>query len=301
MLRCMPIGPSLFTVAMSVIFAVASSVAQTRVEATEPGVRHAVILVGLPGDDEHAEQFATIVDAWHAWLTDGLGFAPHNILTLQDQEGDAAATKENISRKLEQRFTEIKLADTLWVFVLGHADDSSRRVPLHLPGPDLNDMEFAELFAGVECHEQLFWFDGILFQSFPAPLSRKGRIVVTATASDEGQNETEFPAALADVTRKHANELDQDQSRIVSLAEVFLAVVAEVKARYAADGRLATEHAQLDDNGDGQGTEAEKLSFTEPPPDSPKSLRNDGAVAAQVRLPWNTRQEPVEIQNKENR
>jgi len=64
--------------------------------------------------------------------------------------------------------------------------------------------------------------------------------------------------------------------------------VAEVESRYAADKRVATEHAQLDDDGDGRGTEAAELSFTAPASDTLPSLRRDGAAAARVQLPWKT-------------
>jgi hypothetical protein len=256
-----------------------------------------VILVGLPGDEEHAQRFSAMIDVWRSWLTEDLEFSPQDILTLQDREGDAAATKENVSRRLRELFVEIESGDTLWVLVLGHADDDGRRARLHLPGPDINDMEFAELFAGVECREQVFWLTHTCSSHFLRPLSRKSRIVITATAPDEGQNETEFPEALADVVRQNANELDRDQNGDVSLAELFMAVATEVESRYAADQRVATEHAQLDDDGDGRGTEAEELSFTAPASDTPQSLRRDGSVAAQVHLSWRTSQEPSRTEN----
>jgi len=284
----MSIVPSLSAAVMSLIAVTASPAAQMPATAAEPGTRRAVILVGLPGDEEHAQRFTTIVDAWRLWLTDSLGFSSQDILTLQDLEGDAAATKENIARRLKELFSHIESQDTLWVLVLGHADENDRRVRLHLPGPDINDMEFAELFAGVECREQVFLLTHTCSSHFLRPLSRKGRIVITATAPDEGQNETEFPAALASVARKDPRELDRDENGVVSLAELFVAMVAEVESRYAADKRVATEHAQLDDDGDGQGTEAAELSFTAPASDTPQSLRRDGAAAAQVQLPWNT-------------
>jgi hypothetical protein len=65
---------------------------------------------------------------------------------------------------------------------------------------------------------------------------------------------------------------------------LFVAVAAEVTSRYAADKRVPTEHAQLDDNGDGRGTEAEELSFTAQAGDTPPSLRRDGAMAARIFL-----------------
>jgi hypothetical protein len=145
-------------------------------------------------------------------------------------------------------------------------------------------MEFAEWFAGVKCREQVFWMTNTCSSHFLRSLSRKGRIVIAASAPDEGQNETEFPEVLADIAGKDAKELDKDEDDDTSLAELFVAVTTEVTARYSADKRVPTEHAQLDDNGDGRGTEADELSFNEQASDTPQSLRRDGAVAARVFL-----------------
>jgi hypothetical protein len=52
-----------------------------------------------------------------------------------------------------------------------------------------------------------------------------------------------------------AADLDKDDQ--VSLLEAWLLAAARVREFYAQEGRLATEHALLDDNGDGLGTPAE--------------------------------------------
>jgi hypothetical protein len=261
-----------------------SPAAQDAGDENAAGVRRAVILIGLPGDEEHDTRFSVIAEAWRTWLTASMGFSPENVLILQGREGDAAATKENVTRQAKELGAESESDDALWVFVLAHADEDGRRARLHLPGPDVSDMEFAEWFAGVKCREQVFWLTHTCSSHFLRPLSRKGRVVITASAPDEGQNETEFPEALADITGKDAQELDKDEDGEVSLAELFVAVATEVTSRYAADKRVPTEHAQLDDNGDGRGTEADELTFTAQASDTPQSLRRDGAMAAKIYL-----------------
>jgi hypothetical protein len=114
--------------------------------------------------------------------------------------------------------------------------------------------------------------------------------VVTATATDGEVNETEFPQALATVAGKPTAAIDKDGDGRVSLAELFVAFTAEVDARFAADERAPTEHAQLDDDGDGRGTEAGDLadpaSLAQFGDDVPLSLRRDGLLAARTYLPW---------------
>jgi hypothetical protein len=178
-----------------------STAAQDAGDDNAPGVQRAVILIGLPGDEEHEVEFSAIARAWRSWLTANLGFSPTNVLTLQGREGEAAATKENVARRTRRTLgPRPNQDDALWVFVLAHADEDGRRARLHLPGPDASDMEFAEWFAGVKCREQVFWLTHTCSSHFLRPLSRKGRIVIAASAPDEGQNETEFPEALADTS-----------------------------------------------------------------------------------------------------
>jgi hypothetical protein len=61
--------------------------------------------------------------------------------------------------------------------------------------------------------------------------------------------------------------------------------------RYAADENLPTEHARLDDNGDGHGSELQddylppELGGTEKPrPPRPIGPRDDGALASRIRV-----------------
>jgi hypothetical protein len=119
--------------------------------------------------------------------------------------------------------------------------------------------------------------------------------VIAATAADDESNETEFPEALATVVKRPVERLDANGDRRVSIAELFTAVTAEVLARFAGDSRFPTEHAQLDDNGDGKGTEklgenegADPSKATDPkanPPVKPANAKIDGDLARQTFLP----------------
>src|SRR5262249_23313140 len=93
-----------------------------------------------------------------------------------------------------------------------------------------------------------------------------------ATLADAEFNETEFPQALATVVKK----LDPKKVQSVSVLELYRRTVAEVEARFAADKRVPTEHAQLDDNGHGLGTEepiVEESGEKKPPADGQLAAR----------------------------
>src|SRR6185436_19095304 len=90
---------------------------------------------------------------------------------------------------------------------------------------------------------------------FLAQLSGTNRVVITATRSGHEQNFTRFGQYLAEAIGDPQTDLDKDGS--VSLLEAFLTASRRTAEFYRVEGRLATEHALLDDNGDGFGTPAE--------------------------------------------
>ena len=258
----------------------------------------ALIVVGLPGDDEHSASFLELARTYRQWLTGSLGFPEEAVHVLfgagEPSIKAGAATREAIAAEAATLRAALAQESRLWVIVLGHANERSGHTFLHLPGPDLRDDELAKLFAGIACREQVFWITTSASGGFLAALSAKERIVITATTADQESNETEFPHALGEVCRKSAADLDQDKDGKVSVWEVFLGLGTLVDARFAADERTPTEHALLDDNGDQTGTErfdrGEGKDDTKPQAEpkakaEPKSRVADGELARKTFLP----------------
>src|SRR5690606_18357003 len=77
---------------------------------------------------------------------------------------------------------------------------------------------------------------------------------------------------------------DLDKDGQVSLLEAFLMASRETTDFYEGDNRLVTEHALLDDNGDGRGTRAQGFDGTRPVRDAESGQMLDGYVARQWRL-----------------
>jgi hypothetical protein len=242
----------------------------------------ALIVAGIVGDDEHELLVSGTLKEWHAWLTGPMQFEPDAVRVLYDEFApgepwNGAATREAIEREVAEIKAALGPDDRLWVFLLGHANYDRRHAYLHLHGADMNESEFAKLFADVTCREQVFWLTTPAAGWMLPAFSAEGRVVISATARDNEFNETEFPHALTTAFQRSIAELDADGSGAVTLVELFERTVAEVAARFEADGRIATEHAQLDDDGDGVGSE-------KPRADDEKGNR-DGALAAKLVLP----------------
>jgi hypothetical protein len=226
--------------------------------ADERSSSRALILVGLPGDKEHEKLFADTAQAWKAWLIGPLGLDPAQVVLLHgfkelDGKPVHPHTRADVERALDEWKRSLKPTDRVWVFLLGHANDDGKHAWFHLPGPDVREDQLAKLFAGIPCREQVFWVTTPAAGRFQQALSTKGRIVAAASRTEE-DNETEFPQALSAVMQRPAAALDANHDGKVSVLEFYTAVVAEVQARYKANNRMATEHAQLDDRGDAART-----------------------------------------------
>jgi hypothetical protein len=100
---------------------------------------------------------------------------------------------------------------------------------------------------------------------FVASLSRKNRVILTATRSSGEKNETVFAGYFVAAFAAEGGDADKDGK--VSLLEAFEYARREVARFYETEHRIQTEHALLDDNGDGEGSR------------EPNPAAGDGALA----------------------
>ena len=242
-----------------------------------PGVRRALIVCGHPGDDEHRTLYAELIEKLRAALVGQYGFAPEDVAVhfgddmevAPPIEGAAASTQEAIKAGVERLRDQLQPADTLWVVVVGHAHFDGRKAFLNLPGqpgqPDPTAEEFGKLFEGLAAREQVFFMTTSLGGFFIKPLSVKGRIVIAATEADLELNETLFPRALADVLAEPPadNDFDVNGDALVSIYDLYIVLARNVAQRYIDEMAVQTEHAQLDDTGDGAGSEVQLDYLTE--------------------------------------
>jgi hypothetical protein len=263
------------------------------------GQRWAVILVGIPGDDAHAVLFRKTADAWQEWLISSLQFPAGQVLRLPAAPTEGQADKDPAAVPLTAATIRTTFADlsgklgpddTLWVFTLGHGNYDGKRAWFHVAGRDPSHEDFGRWLSEVRCREQVIWLTHANSGWFVKPLSKPGRIVIAATAADDESNETEFPQALATVISRPLKTLDADEDGRLSVAELFSAVVQEIANRFQSDKRLPTEHAQLDDDGDGKGSEdltppAKTDNTDAAPTPQPATAPRDGDLARKTFIP----------------
>jgi hypothetical protein len=264
-----------------------------------PRQRHALIICGHPGDAEHVKSFTDTVRKLGAGLAKTAGIPPgrQHILFGADRPKElpgatGPATREAVAEKVAEVRKALRPEDGLWVICLGHCHHDGRKAWWNLPGPDMNAAEFGKLFANLDCREQVFFMTTSLSGYFVAPLARRGRVVIAATEADAETNETTFPAVLAQFLESGLNpaEHDVDKDGRLSLFDLYVVVAKEIAQNYAGAEQLATEHQQIDDDGDGIGHEPQNAYLPEEQGGTPAGKKKkgppprDGLLAARILL-----------------
>lgn len=234
-----------------------------------------IVVVGSPGTDEYAGEFSTWATRWrHAALQGQWTFH------LLESDSDVEPTLE----ALEGKFAELEQASDrpLWLVFIGHGTFDGRSAKFALPGPDL------------EPEPLRVWLDSLvrptavmLCFSASAPflpaLSDPRRILISATNSGNEVNYSRFGGHLAEAIGSSQADLDKDEQ--TSLLEAFLYASRKTQEFYETEGRLLTEHAVLDDNGDGRPVPPEGFSGVRPVNrDDPRGRLPDGLLAHQWHL-----------------
>jgi hypothetical protein len=232
-----------------------------------------LIVSGLGGDAHYSRVFYE----WGASLADAaskLGVPGTNIFFLSENPaGDrrvaGAPTRDEIRRILSALGGRAGRGSALWVVLIGHGSD--RGEPrLSLPGPDLSARELDSMLGAFSEWKVAVINTTSASGGFLPVLSRAGRVVITATRSGFEQNQTIFPKFFVEAFAGSGADLNKDGK--VSLLEAFVYARNGVRRYYEADQRLLTEHAMLDDSGDGTGTY------------EPSEFEGDGALAARMFL-----------------
>jgi hypothetical protein len=204
-----------------------------------------IVVVGVAGDEAYAPVFAGEVAGWTQAARRGHAAC----LVIGQEPAGAASDRDRLRQALA---VEAKDGPgRLWLVLIGHGTFDGREAKFNLRGPDVSASELALWLQPF--HRPLAVIDT---SSSSAPflnkLSAPGRVVITATRSGEEHNYARFGQYLAEAIGDPQSDLDRDGE--VSLLEAFLAASGRLAEFYQTEGRLATEHPLLDDNGDGLGT-----------------------------------------------
>lgn len=239
---------------------------------TRPAV---LVIVGAGGTPEYVTRFAAWAKLWEqACAKSNAAFMSVGL--------EEAGTSSDLAR-IQQVLTDPSAETTapLWLVLIGHGTFDGRTAKFNLRGPDLSASDLSEWLKPLR--RPIAVIDSTSSSApFLKELSSPGRIIITATKSGFEQNYARFGQYFATAIVDPNADLDKDGQ--TSLLEAFLSASHATGQFYAGAGRLATEHALLDDNGDGLGTPAEWFRGIRPVQRARDGAALDGYRAHQLHL-----------------
>ena len=218
--------------------------------------KFAVIINGAGGEPEYAKQFEQWTTELSTVLSNRYGFDSKQIKILTEKPSDAntgKATAEDVKRTFASLKSQLDANNILFVFLIGHGSFDGKESKFNLVGPDLSASEYNVLLSSLPSRRVVVFNMASASGEFVKSLAAKGRIVVTATRNGQETNATRFPGFF--IAALNANDADTDQDGHTSVLEAFVYANRLTGDFYKRAGRLATEHAMFDDNGDGVGRE----------------------------------------------
>jgi hypothetical protein len=259
-----------------------------------------VLVMGAPGAAEFEEQFQRWSVSWEQAAKESgaalvkIGFedsftAASASLSTNGNDLEVELAVRPVVNELEdrERLRTILREETekgggeLWLVLIGHGTFDGRQAKFNLRGPDFSAAELAQWLQ--DARRPLVVINCASSSGpFINALSGSGRVIITATKSGYEQNFARFGKFLSEAILNPEADLDKDGQ--VSILEAFLTASRELKDFYEAEGRLATEHPLLDDNGDGLGTPGDWFRGIRPVKKPSEGGAPDGLRAHQFHL-----------------
>jgi hypothetical protein len=251
------------------------------VAASGEGRPSLLLVVGAGGLPDYEARFAQWAEQWRA----AAAKAGADVIEIGRTNDAGTSDRDRLRATLSQQATAN--LEPLWIVLIGHGTYDRREAKFNLRGPDVTDVELAGWLAQVKRPLAV-----INCASASGPfinrLSGANRVIITATRSGDEQNFARFGRYIAEAIADPRSDLDKDGQ--VSLLEAYLTASSRVAESYRDQSQLATEHALLDDNGDGLGTPADWFRGTHATRRAKDGAPLDGARAAQFCLLPGTRE-----------
>lgn len=239
---------------------------------------HLLVISGLSGERSFATSFATsagtlLGTARTRWQVPA---AQATWLAESAEAGDARdvrglATREGIAAAFDTITARSAAGDLVLVVLIGHGSGEGPDSRLSVPGPDPTAADYRRWLDRLAGRRVAFVNGASASGDFLPVLSAPDRVVITATRSATERNATTFLTHF--VHGIASDEADANRDGQLTLLEAYDYARRAVDEAYTADNRLLTEHAQLDDVGDGTGTA-----------DTSVPEATDGRVAARIIL-----------------
>jgi len=219
---------------------------------------HALIVASASGEEQFKEQFWDWGTRLQRALTDQMHVPKEDVLFLFEDPAKGAplvfgkSTKSELMRAAEKLDADSKEGDLVFIVLLGHGSSDGNNYKFNLVGPDATAADLEQLLGRFSRQ------DVVLVAATPSSggltrtLAGKNRVIMTATKSELENNQTVFGGYLVEAFENRAG--DADKNGRVSMLEAYLYSRKKVEDWYEERQKLATEHPQLDDDGNGRAS-----------------------------------------------
>jgi hypothetical protein len=241
--------------------------------------RSILIVIGAAGEEDFGKTFRESAERWRTALpADDLLILDGSIADKDDAKEHRQQILDWCSKTAPQANETLALQER-WLVLIGHGTHDRNSSKFNLKGPDITAEAIAKAMSVVKA--KWLVIDGSSSSGpFINALSGENRIIITATKSGSEQNYSRFSEYLSKSISDPSTDLDHDDC--VSILEAFLAASNRVAQFYENEGRLASEQALLDDNGDSRGTPAAFYRGARPIKAPANGLKLDGALASRT-------------------
>jgi hypothetical protein len=253
-----------------------------------------IVVVGAAGETDYDPTFAAQAAQWEKACQ--LAGCRRVTIGGTGPAADGTSDYEQLKQLLTNEPKDGSVE--LWLALVGHGTFDGKEAKFNLRGPDLSASELA---AWLKPFERPLAVINTASASAPflGKLTGANRVIITATRSGNEQNFARFGKFFAETLTEPKSDLDQDGQ--TSLLEAFLSASARVVEFYKTEGRLATEHALLDDNGDGLGTPADWFRGTRATKKARNGASLDGTRARQFHLIKSEAEQKLTVEQRARR
>jgi hypothetical protein len=154
--------------------------------------------------------------------------------------------REAVRARCAELAKQVKPDDAFVLMLIGHGTYDGTEYKFNLPGPDIGAAELATLLDRIPATRQLVVNMTSSSGGSVEFLKKPTRVVITATKTGTEKNATVFARYWAEALRDPA--ADTDKNETVTAQEAFTYAQKKTAQFYESNKRLATEHAQLEDN-----------------------------------------------------
>ena len=219
--------------------------------------KYAVIMAGPTVGETNQTQFRQWAFSLHDILARDYGYSSDSIILLYDkgqtdsvgdERIDGACDRGGIEQGLASLAARVGTGDQITLYLIGHGSGAEEESKFNIVGPDITGAEFAELLDQFKDQSIAIVNTTSASYGFSTSLSGEGRVVISSTRSPSERYDPIFSRYFIEALDNRNG--DRDKNNRVSMLEAFEYAKSNVEAWYEEQGRLASEHAGLDDNGD---------------------------------------------------